>query len=126
MDRDLHGDLPGGFQVSEQAADATVSTRPDETHAELASHPTEGQYVRVALFLAVLTGIEVGVYYVSGLKSVLIPILLILMVLKFAMVALWFMHLRFDSELFRRLFVTGITVAVAVYTAALFSLHVLS
>jgi len=39
-------------------------------------------------------------------------------------VALYFMHLRFDSKLFRRLFVTGIILAIAVYLVALSSLHV--
>ena len=36
------------------------------------------------------------------------------MILKFATVALWFMHLRFDSRIYRRLFITGIILAVRV------------
>jgi len=39
------------------------------------------------------------------------------MVIKFATVALWFMHLRFDSLLFRRFFLTGILLAAGVYIA---------
>jgi cytochrome c oxidase subunit IV len=93
-------------------------------HGEHA-HPSESQYVKVALILATITGIEVAVYYISGLKRVLVPILLVLAVTKFSMVALWFMHLRFDSKLFRRLFVTGIVLAIIVYTIFLTSLHVL-
>ena len=89
-------------------------------------HPGEAQYVRIAVILAVITGIEVAVYYISGLKSVIVPILLVLAVTKFSMVALWFMHLKFDSRLFRRLFVTGIILALFVFTVALMSLHVLS
>jgi cytochrome c oxidase subunit IV len=42
-----------------------------------------------------------------------------MMVVKFAMVAGWFMHLRFDSNLFTRMFVSGIVLAVTVYVAAL-------
>jgi cytochrome c oxidase subunit 4 len=89
-------------------------------------HPSEAQYIKVALILAAITGIEVAIYYISGLKRVLVPLLLVLSATKFTMVALWFMHLRFDSRLFRRLFVTGIVVAIFVYTIALTSLHVFS
>ena len=89
-------------------------------------HPGEAEYVRIAVILALITGVEVAVYYMSALKSVLIPILVVLAVTKFTMVALFFMHLKFDSRLFRRLFVTGIILAIIVYTIALTSLHVFS
>ena len=89
-------------------------------------HPGEAEYVRIAVILALITGVEVAVYYMSALKSVLIPILVVLAVTKFTMVALFFMHLKFDSKLFRRLFVAGIVLALVVYTIALTSLHVFS
>jgi cytochrome c oxidase subunit IV len=89
-------------------------------------HPHDAEYVRIAVILAAITGLEVAVYYIHALKSVLIPILVALAVTKFTMVALWFMHLKFDSRLFRRLFVTGIILAILVYTVALTSLHVFS
>ena len=89
-------------------------------------YPDEWQYIKVALVLFGITALEVAVYYISGLKDVLIPILLTMAIVKFALVALYFMHLRFDSKLFRRLFVTGIILAIAVYTIALTSLHVFS
>jgi cytochrome c oxidase subunit 4 len=41
------------------------------------------------------------------------------MVVKFAMVAGWFMHLRFDSNLFTRMFVSGLLLAVLVYLGML-------
>jgi cytochrome c oxidase subunit IV len=89
-------------------------------------HPGDAEYVRIAVILALITGVEVAVYYIKALKSVLIPILIVLAVTKFTMVALFFMHLKFDSRLFRRLFVTGIILAIIVYTIALTSLHVFS
>ena len=89
-------------------------------------HPGEAEYVRIAVILALITGVEVAVYYIHALKSVLIPILVVLAVTKFTMVALFFMHLKFDSRLFRRLFITGIVLALFVYTIALTSLHVFS
>jgi cytochrome c oxidase subunit 4 len=58
-------------------------------------------------------------YLEDELGNWLIPALLVMMVVKFAMVAGWFMHLRFDSNLFTRLFVSGIVLAVVVYIAML-------
>lgn len=87
-------------------------------------HPSELEYIKVAAILAVITGAEVAVYYVKSLKSVLVPVLVLFSVIKFTMVVLWFMHLRFDSRLFRRLFFTGLGLAIFVYTAVLSTFHV--
>jgi cytochrome c oxidase subunit IV len=89
-------------------------------------YPDEWQYVKVAIILFAITMLEVAVYYISGLRDALPPILLSMSVVKFALVALYFMHLRFDSKFFRRLFVTGIILALGVYMIALTSLHVFS
>ena len=89
-------------------------------------HPSDLQYIVVALILAVVTGIEVAVYYVTSLKDALVPILLVLSLIKFVMVVLWFMHLRFDSRIFRRLFVTGLILAIAVYLIVLTTFDVWS
>jgi cytochrome c oxidase subunit 4 len=97
-------------------------------HAEEVAehHPAPAEYVKVAAILAVVTLIEVGAYYVTGLPDGILSLsLLVMMVIKFAMVGLWFMHLRFDSRLFRRLFVTGIILALAVYTIAMTTLGLL-
>ena len=82
---------------------------------ELSHHPQPKQYVGVALILGVATAIEVGIYYVTSLEDFLVPMLLALALVKFLLVALWFMHLRFDSRLFRRLFVTGIILALTIF-----------
>jgi len=83
-------------------------------------HPSDRTYVGIALILAVITAGEVATYYVEDqLGSALVPILLVMMVAKFAIVAAWFMHLKFDSNLFTRVFVAGIVLAVGVYIAAL-------
>lgn len=82
---------------------------------ELDHHPQPGQYIKVAIILAIVTALEVGIYYVDALRDVLVPLLLAFAVIKFIMVALWFMHLRFDSRMFRRFFVTGIVLALLVF-----------
>jgi cytochrome c oxidase subunit 4 len=84
------------------------------------AHPSDRSYVGIALILALITAAEVGTFYLEDeLGSILVPALLAMMVVKFAMVAGWFMHLRFDSNLFTRLFVSGIVLAVGVYLAML-------
>ena len=87
-------------------------------------YPDEWQYIKVALLLFAITMGEVGIYYVSGARQAVTTLMLVMMAVKFSLVALCFMHLRFDSKLFRRLFVTGIILAIAVYLIALSSLHI--
>ena len=50
--------------------------------------------------------------------ALLMGSLIILMVVKFALVVLWFMHLKFDSRLYLRLFVAGLVLALAVFSVA--------
>ena len=86
-------------------------------HAE--GHPSPRKYVSVAVLLAVITAAEVAIYYVKMSDVVLVTFLMLFAVIKFAMVAMWFMHLRFDSRMFRRLFVTGIVLAIIVFAIVL-------
>jgi caa(3)-type oxidase subunit IV len=86
------------------------------------AHPGPLEYIKVAVVLAVLTSIEVSVYYVRGLKGILAPLLIVMSIGKFALVGLYFMHLKFDTHLFRRLLVMGIILALIVYTVALTTL----
>ena len=86
---------------------------------ELSHHPTPKQYVVVALVLAVVTAAEVAIYYISALEDLIVPFLIAFALIKFFLVAMWFMHLRFDSLLFRRLFVTGIVLALLIFAVVL-------
>ncbi len=85
-------------------------------------HPPDRTYVGVALILGVLTAIEIALYYFPPGRAE-VPALLILMVIKFWMVVMWFMHLKFDSRIFSRLFMIGLALAVAVYVITLFTFH---
>src|ERR671927_404260 len=100
-----------------------VKTSPEEGGTQH-EHPSELEYIKIAVVLALITGAEVAVYYVESLGSLLVYILVVLSVAKFSLVVLWFMHLRFDSRLFRRPFVTGIILALFVYTIVLTTFHV--
>ena len=102
-----------------------VKTTPEEGGVKHAhAHPTEWEYVKVAIVLAAITLAEVLIYYVESLGNLLNYILIVMSLVKFAIVVLWFMHLRFDSRLFRRLFVTGLVLALFVYTIVLTTFHI--
>jgi cytochrome c oxidase subunit 4 len=85
-------------------------------------HPGPVEYIKVAVFLAVVTAGEVAVYYLSGLKAVLVPVLLVMAVVKFGTVAAYFMHLKFDTHLFRRVLVLGIGLALIVFSVVFVTL----
>ena len=79
-------------------------------------HPNDRKYVKIAIILAIITAAEVAIYYVEMDDRLLIALLMPMMIAKFAIVAGYFMHLKFDSPLFTKLFVSGLAFAVAVYT----------
>jgi cytochrome c oxidase subunit 4 len=79
-------------------------------------HPTAQKYIAIGVILAVITAIEVAVYYMN-LGPVLPPILLVLSATKFSLVVMYFMHLKFDSRLFSSFFVGGLLLAAAVLIA---------
>jgi heme/copper-type cytochrome/quinol oxidase subunit 4 len=84
--------------------------------AEDQAHPGPREYVLIAVVLAVVTGLEVALFYMDFLPSTaVVSALLLLMTIKFALVVLWFMHLRFDPPVFKRLFVTGLALALSVF-----------
>jgi cytochrome c oxidase subunit 4 len=98
----------------------TALAHEETVHGTGHAHPTDGNYIVIALILAVITAGEVGLYYIDIGKA-MIPTLLVMMVLKFGIVAAYFMHLKFDSRIFRRLFISGLVLAVAVYIAVMAS-----
>ena len=103
----------------------TPERRPHDEGGAHGNHPTDLTYIKVAIFLAVVTALEVWVSYIKRLGDGQSPVLLILAVIKFAMVVMFFMHLRFDNRTFRYLFVGGLILALGVYVATLRMFHVL-
>lgn len=84
-----------------------------------ARHPTFRQYVMVATFLFVITIIEfiliwsrVGI--ADDLGEAKVPLLVVLSAIKFAIVIMFYMHLKFDSRLFTAVFLAGLALAFAV------------
>jgi caa(3)-type oxidase subunit IV len=107
-----------------------------DAHADEAvahSHPGAAIYFRIALVLFVVTSMEVAVYELSHrggaseavIKPILVPLLLLLSAVKFALVAMFYMHLKQDSRLFSGLFIFPLIVAAVIIFALmlLFSYH---
>ena len=106
----------------QSAAAAGASQAHEETVSGVGhAHPSDGKYVQIALLLGAITAGEVAIPYITDVEGPWLALMLVLMAIKFFIVVAFFMHLRFDSRLFRRLFVGGLVLAVGVYLAALTS-----
>jgi cytochrome c oxidase subunit 4 len=87
----------------------------DSAHA----HPGTAAYLIVAAFLSLLTAMEITVFYVHALKPVLLPVLLLLSAAKFALVVMFYMHLRFDSWAYGAVFLSELFFAAAIIISLL-------
>lgn len=81
---------------------------------EARHHPGTTGYLIVAAFLTVLTAMEVSAFYVHALQPVLVPVLLLLSAAKFALVVMFYMHLRFDRWPYSAIFLVQLFFAAAV------------
>ena len=68
------------------------------------AHPGWQVYSLVAVVLIILTAMEIGVFYAPSLQSWLVPMLIVLAILKFILVAGFYMHLKYDGPVFTTLF----------------------
>ena len=107
------------------AIQAEHEVEPAGDHADHGAHPTEAKYVKIALILAAVTAVEVALYYWSfSVEAANNAVLIVLAGIKFVIVAAYFMHLKFDNKILRRLFITGFVLAAFCYIAYLLTLGV--
>ena len=78
------------------------------------NHPEPITYFKVAMALVALTALEVVVFYFEWLGYAIIPVMAILSVGKFAIVVMYYMHLKFDEKLLTYVFMAGLILAVVV------------
>lgn len=91
-------------------------------HGDGHEHPSEFKYVKIAIFLALITIVEVAIYYVQWFHDTgaLVPTLIVLSAVKFYTVVAFFMHLKFDHKLLTFWMVFGLFLgAVIVITLML-------
>jgi cytochrome c oxidase subunit IV len=92
---------------------------PRETGHARHVHPSAKEYVRIGMILVVLTAIEVWISY-SGLPhGLMIGLLFFFAFVKFALVVMWFMHLRFDDVRYSRFFIMGFVGACILFLVVL-------
>ena len=81
-------------------------------------------FIYIALFLAVLTGIEIVIIFIPWPFWLILTLLLGMSVIKFFCVILWFMHLIYDRMLCFALFIAGLILAAGTMVALLALLSV--
>ncbi len=90
-----------------------------QSRADVPAHPGAAVYVIVAGFLVVLTVMELTVFYVAALRPVLVPVLLILSAAKFALVAMFYMHLKYDGWTLSTVFIFPLVIATVLLVSLL-------
>ena len=101
MDRDLHPRVPDSVAPADQ----------ESGHADVAT------YVKVAAILTVITALEFAVIYIRALTPILVPLLLVMSAAKFALVVLFFMHLRYESRALATVFFGPLVIAIGFVVA---------
>ena len=102
---------------------ATAVHAPGDAHA----HPGWKTYTKVAIILFVLTAMEVAAYevvhrhepaaFAALLEPVVVEVLLLLSAFKFALVALFYMHLKSDGKLLSSIFGFSLLLAAVIISA---------
>ena len=85
------------------AAPGAHATAHDAVHEY---HPGWSTYWKVALILTIITAVEVSAYYIPAWSTswVYVPSMLIMSTVKFVIVVMFYMHLKYDHKIFRSLF----------------------
>ncbi len=85
-------------------------------------HPTWSTYWKVGLILTLITVLEVWIYYIPSFVAsrAFVPVLLVLSAIKFAIVVMFYMHLRYDHKLFRALFTGPLIIAMVTLVGLMF------
>ncbi len=90
------------------------ASHPPGHHEGEKGHPDIHTYWKVAVILTAITVVEVWAYYVPAwvASRLFVPSLLIMSAAKFAIVVMFYMHLKYDHKLFRALFTGPLIIAI--------------
>jgi cytochrome c oxidase subunit 4 len=97
-------------------------------HADGHEHPTWSTYWKIAVILFVITAVEVSAFYIPAWETswVYVPSMLFLSTIKFSLVVMYYMHLKYDHKLFRSLFTGPLIVAALTLIGLMFLFSKLS
>ena len=98
---------------------------PSVTHDSHGAHASVRFYWMIGIVLAIITAVEVAVFYIPALEVVLVPVLLVLSAAKFVLVVMFFMHLRFDSLVLTGVFLAGLVLAAFLVVSLIVLYHYL-
>ena len=74
-------------------------TSPPPSSSETHAHPTPATYIRIFGWLAAFTVIELFVSFMpSEMDGLKVPVLVFFAIVKASLVAMFYMHLRYDSK----------------------------
>ena len=109
--------------TSEAVVEAETADSADQLEAD---HLGPRAYWLIALFLAVVTAVEIAITYIPGFDGVpLVASLIILGVVKFLTVVAFFMHLKYEPFTMNFMFYFGLLGAIALFVAVLLSFQAL-
>ena len=80
----------------------------------MTEHASRTTYLTIALILGIVTVLEVAIFYVPALRAIIVPVLLTLSAVKFVLVVMFFMHLKYDRPVLSVLFAGGLVVAAVI------------
>lgn len=105
---------------SDHSVATELSAQQPGAHVE--THPTWQTYVWVGVLLTVITAVEVSAYYIPAWETsrIYVPSMLFLSSIKFAVVVMVYMHLKYDHKIFRALFTGPFVVSIITIIALLF------
>jgi cytochrome c oxidase subunit IV len=106
-----------------------MTSESHEVAHDIATHPGRKTYVMIGVYLAVLTAIEIALYYLEIWHIVprgfAVPALIFLSTIKFILVVQFYMHLKFDSKVFTGIFVFPALLGTLVILALFMLYHLL-
>jgi hypothetical protein len=89
-------------------------------------HASVSLYLVFAVVLTTITFVEWVLFKVESIRSqtiILVPSLIALSIIKFIMVTGWYMHLRYDHSVLRKLFAFSLCLAFLIFTILTLALH---
>ncbi len=105
-----------------------MSSQTREIMHDQHAHPVHGTrtYWIIGIILTVITAFEIAAYYFEDmLGGTVTTVILTLSAAKFILVAMFFMHLKYDNKIFSGIFIFPLALATLIISALILLYHVL-
>jgi heme/copper-type cytochrome/quinol oxidase subunit 4 len=104
---------------------AAAAGKGGAAEAHTGGHASVSFYVLIGAILAVVTGVEVAIFYLPQLEAVATPLLVLLSASKIVLVIMFFMHLKMDPGALTWIFLAGAFLGAFMVTALVVLYHLL-